>query len=49
MSSNIKTAHLGIRISVEEKDRLVRIAEKRDIPVSQLVREIIKAWCQEEK
>ena len=46
---SIKTEHLGIRISVQEKERLTRIAEKRDIPVSQLVREIIKNWCEEDK
>ena len=37
-----KTATVTLRISEEEKQKLFDLAKKRDIPVSQLIREICR-------
>ena len=42
-----KNATITFRISEEMKERLEEIAAKRDIPVSQLIREYLKEFIQE--
>ena len=44
----VKTEVLNIRISENEKAKLKEIAAKKDIPMSQIIREIIKNYIQEE-
>jgi predicted transcriptional regulator len=41
-----KNASITIRISVELKERLEAIAAKKDIPVSQIVRESLVRYIQ---
>ena len=38
----MKNTTITFRLNEQEKERLQLLAEKRDIPVSQLVRELIK-------
>lgn len=45
----VKTEKITIRISELEKEKLQEIAEKKDIPMSQIIREIIKNYIQEEQ
>lgn len=45
----MKTSTITFRLSDEEKERLTTIASKKDIPVSQIIREAIRAYLQEEK
>lgn len=45
----MKTATIGVRIKEEEKEKLEAIAASKDIPLSQLVREAIKNYIQEEE
>lgn len=45
----MKTQSITLRISQKEKERLVAIAAKRDIPLSQLIREILKKGLEEEE
>lgn len=44
----MKTEKITIRISDQEKEKLQAIAVKKDIPMSQIIREIIKNYIQEE-
>ena len=41
-----RTEVISVRISEEEKEALAAIAKKRDIPVSQLIRETCKLIIQ---
>lgn len=43
-----KTSTITFRLSEEEKTKLEQIAEKEDIPVSQLVRAAIKEYLNKE-
>lgn len=46
----MKNATIGLRIEEELGARLKEIAQKRDVPVSQIIREAIKEYLiQEEK
>ena len=38
----MKTEKITLRISEEEKEKLFNLAKERDIPVSQLIREICR-------
>ena len=38
----LKTEKIGVRVSPEEKKKLEKICEERDIPMAQLIREFIK-------
>ncbi len=38
----MKTATITLRISEEEKQKIIELAKKRDIPVSQLIRELCR-------
>lgn len=44
----MKKESITIRISEIEKEQLKQIAEKRDIPMSQMIRQMIKDIIQEE-
>ena len=44
----VKTEVLNIRISENEKAKLKEIAARKDIPMSQIIREIIKTYIQEQ-
>ena len=44
----MKTATIGIRIDELEKERLEAIAQSKDIPVSQIVREAIREYIKQE-
>lgn len=44
----MKDEKITIRISEEEKAQLKMIAAKKDIPMSQMIREMIKKCIQEE-
>jgi predicted transcriptional regulator len=43
-----KNATITFRISEEFKERLEELAAKRDIPVSQLIREYLKEYLSKE-
>ena len=43
----MKTATIGLRISEQEKEQLEAIAAKRDVSLSQIIREIIKEYLKE--
>ena len=45
----MKTEVLNIRISENEKAQLKAIAASKDIPMSQIIREIIKNYIQQEQ
>lgn len=45
----MKTEKITIRISDTEKEQLKVIAEKLDVPMSQLIRQAIKNIIKEEK
>lgn len=45
----MKTDKITIRISEAEKEQLKAIAAKRDVPMSQLIRDMIKNYIQEER
>lgn len=45
----MKTEKITIRISETEKEQLKVIAEKLDVPMSQLIRQAIKNIIKEEK
>lgn len=45
----MKTTSITLRISEEEKAKIMEIAKKRDIPVSQLIRELCREIFKEEK
>lgn len=38
----MKTEKITLRISEEEKQKIVELAKKKDIPVSQLIRELCR-------
>lgn len=42
MKDNGKTTSITIRISEAEKQKIMELAAKRDIPVSQLIRELCR-------
>ena len=43
----MKTSTITLRISEEEKEKITEIARKRDIPVSQLIRELCREIFEE--
>lgn len=43
----MKTATIGLRISEQEKAQLEIVAAKKDIPLSQLIREAIREFLKE--
>lgn len=43
----MKTATIGLRISEHEKKQLETIAAKKDIPLSQIIRELVKNYLKE--
>ena len=43
----MKTSTITLRISEEEKEKITEIAKKRDIPVSQLIRELCREIFEE--
>ena len=45
----MKTSTITLRISEEEKEKITEIARKRDIPVSQLIRELCREIFEEDK
>ena len=45
----MKTAQIGIRITEQEKEALAAIAAKKDIPLSQLVREAIREFLKQQE
>lgn len=45
----MKTSTITLRISEEEKEKITEIAKKRDIPVSQLIRELCREIFKEEE
>lgn len=45
----MKDVTIGFRLRESEKAQLVAVAAKRDIPVSQLIREIIKEHLRKEE
>ena len=44
----MKKTTIGLRISEQEKERLIAIAAKKDIPLSQLVREAVREYMNKE-
>ena len=40
----MKTELIGFKVSPEEKEYLVKLAQEKDVPVSQIIREIIKQY-----
>ena len=44
----MKNVSLTIRMAESEKDRLSELAQTKDVPVAQLVREAIKQYLKEE-
>ena len=44
----MKTASITIRLSENEKEKLVELANKKDISVSQLIRESFRKLFEEE-
>ncbi len=44
----MKTSTITLRISEAEKNKITELAKKRDIPVSQLIRELCREIFQEE-
>ena len=44
----MKNVSLTIRMAESEKDRLIALAQTKDVPVAQLVREAIKQYLKEE-
>ena len=44
----MKTAYIGIRITETDKEKLEAKATEKDVPVSQLIREAIKKFINEE-
>lgn len=44
----MKNTTIGIRISEQEKEKLITIAAKKDIPLSQLVREAVREYMNKE-
>lgn len=45
----MKTATITLRISEDEKNKIMELAKKRDIPVSQLIRELCREIFKEEE
>lgn len=45
----MKTSNFTFRMTEEEKNELKQICEKKDIPISQFVREAIRKYIQEVK
>ena len=45
----MKTSTITLRISEEEKNKIIELAKKKDIPVSQLIRELCREVFQKEK
>lgn len=46
---NKKDTSITIRISEAEKNKIKQIADQRDIPVSQVIRELVREIFQEEE
>ena len=44
----MKNTSITLRISEQEKEALAAIATKKDIPLSQLVREAVRAYLNKE-
>ena len=45
----MKTSTITLRISEEEKNKIIELAKKKDIPVSQLIRELCRKIFEEEE
>lgn len=45
----MKTASITIRISEDEKERFNKIAAKKDVPLSQLIREAMREYLNQEE
>ena len=45
----MKIASITFKLNESEKEKLLAIAAKRDVPLSQVLREIVKEYIQEEK
>ena len=45
----MKSATITIRLSEQDKTQLEAIAERKDIPISQMVREAIKEYIKEDQ
>ena len=43
----MKNVSITIRIAEVEKDRLIELAQSKDVPASQIVREAIKKYLEE--
>lgn len=46
---NNKESKITIRIDEDDKEMLKEIAEQKDIPMSQIIRKLIKDYIQEEQ
>lgn len=42
----MKNSTIALRLKEEDKNRLEEIAKKKDIPVSQIIRELIKEYLE---
>ena len=49
MEVNMKDTNITFKLSESEKALIKKVAAKRDIPMSQLIREAIKEYLKEEK
>lgn len=45
----MKTSTITLRISEEEKELITKLAKKRDIPISQLIRELCREAIRKER
>ena len=45
----MKTSTITLRISEEEKNKIIELAKKKDIPVSQLIRELCRKIFEEKE
>ena len=44
----MKDTSITIRLTEQEKERIKAVAAKKDIPVSQIIRELIKEYIEKE-
>ena len=44
----MKTASITFKLNESEKEKLLAISAKRDVPLSQILREIVKEYIQKE-
>lgn len=45
----MKTEHIGVRLTPEEKEKLKKIAVKQDLSMSLLVRQLIRDYLNQEE